>query len=129
MGTNDNTPKKNNPNFLRFIRESLNLSQEYVAAKLNISQQAYSRMENNPENITMGRLKQLAKILSVPLQTLVGEGDFYIQQHLNQTIPNVNSVMTVRGLADSEREIYEKRIEDLKNQLDVLNTFLLKFNL
>lgn len=110
------------------VRESSNLSQEYVASKLNLSQQAYSRMENNPESITIGRMKELSSVLGVPFNTLAGEEDMYIQQNYNQQGGNASTVMYIQGLADNERAVYEKRIEDLKEQINALNTLLIKLS-
>jgi transcriptional regulator with XRE-family HTH domain len=115
-------------NKIKMVRESSNLSQEYVASKLNLSQQAYSRMEKNPDNITVGRLRELSAILGVPFNTLAGEEDMYIQQNYNQQGGNAGTVMYIQGLADSERAVYEKRIEDLKEQISSLNALLLKLS-
>lgn len=112
-------------NKIKMVRESINLSQEYVAAKLNISQQAYSRMEKNPDNISVSRLRELSSILGVPFNTLVGEDDLYIQQNYNQQGGNAGTVMYVQGLADSERKVYEERINDLKQQLEAMQKLLL----
>ena len=38
---------------IRLIRESKGYSQEYMASQLNITQQAYSRLEKQPETITL----------------------------------------------------------------------------
>jgi transcriptional regulator with XRE-family HTH domain len=50
-------PNKEYPkiNKIRMLREGIGLSQEYVAEKLNITQQAYSKMEKNPQNVTLER--------------------------------------------------------------------------
>lgn len=114
-------------NKIKMVRESCNFSQEYVAAKLNISQQAYSRMEKNPDNISVGRLRELSAILGVPFSTLAGEEDMYIQQNYKQQGGNSGTVVHVKGLADSERNAYEKHIEHLKEQIDSLNALLMKF--
>ncbi len=114
-------------NKIKMVREGSNFSQEYVAAKLNISQQAYSRMEKNPDNITVGRLRELSAIFGVPFQTLAGEEDLYIQQNYNQQGGNAGTVVHVKGLADSERAVYENRIEDLKEQIASLNALLITF--
>ncbi len=112
-------------NKIKMVRESINLSQEYVATKLNISQQAYSRMEKNPDNISVSRLRELSAILGVPFNTLVGEDDLYIQQNYNQQGGNAGTVMYVQGMADSERKVYEERINDLKQQLEAMQKLLL----
>ena len=126
--TSDKDNYKGLGNKIKMVRESSNLSQEYVASKLNLSQQAYSRMEKNPDNITVGRLRELSAILGVPFNTLAGEEDMYIQQNYNQQGGNAGTVMYIQGLADSERAVYEKRIEDLKEQISSLNMLLLKLS-
>jgi transcriptional regulator with XRE-family HTH domain len=110
------------------VRESINLSQEYVANKLHISQQAYSRMEKNPDNISVARMRDLSAILGVPFNTLVGEDDLYIQQNYNQQGGNAGTVMYVQGMAENERKVYEERINDLKQQIEAFRQLLLALN-
>lgn len=64
---------------LRVIREFRNYSQEHIAARLGISQNAYSRIENNQTKITAERLQLLAAILGVPTEELLSEKDPVIQ--------------------------------------------------
>lgn len=47
---------------IRFIREQLGYSQEYVATQLGITQQSYSNIEKKPEKATLQRLKDIAAI-------------------------------------------------------------------
>jgi transcriptional regulator with XRE-family HTH domain len=58
---------------LRLLREYRNYSQEYIAEKLGITQNAYSRIENNQTRLTAERLEKLAVILSVSLMELLSE--------------------------------------------------------
>src|ERR1700760_2800942 len=56
---------------LRLLREDRNYSQEYIAEKLGITQNAYSRIENNQTRLTAERLEKLAVILDIsPLEIL-----------------------------------------------------------
>ena len=48
---------------IRKIREHRNYTQEYLAAKLRISQNAYSKIELGYTKITVERLFQIAEIL------------------------------------------------------------------
>jgi len=50
---------------IRKIREHRNYTQEYLAAKLTISQNAYSKIELGYTKITVERLFQIAIILEV----------------------------------------------------------------
>ena len=108
------------------VRESRQLSQEYVAGRMKISQQAYSRLEHDGENVSLKRLKQLAEALEVPLQSLIGDDDLYIQQNYNQQGGNASSVLYIQGLADTERLAYENHISDLRRQIALLESLLAK---
>ncbi|RFZ95725.1 XRE family transcriptional regulator [Mucilaginibacter conchicola] len=56
---------------IRKRREDLNYTQEYLAAKLNISQNAYSKIELGYTKITVERLFQIADILESELTDLI----------------------------------------------------------
>ncbi len=100
---------------IRFIREQLGYSQEYVANQLGITQQSYSNIEKNPEKATLKRLKEVARILQVSFVTLLGEDDIYIQQNFHQQGGNAATQMNI---SNSEKEIYENFINELKAQID-----------
>ncbi|MDN3551299.1 helix-turn-helix domain-containing protein [Mucilaginibacter aquaedulcis] len=56
---------------IRNTRESLNYTQEYLAAKLSISQNAYSKIELGYTKITVERLFQIAAILETDVHELI----------------------------------------------------------
>ncbi|MCO5937389.1 helix-turn-helix domain-containing protein [Mucilaginibacter sp. RB4R14] len=56
---------------IRNKREELNYTQEYLAAKLNISQNAYSKIELGYTKITVERLFQIAEIIDTDLIDLI----------------------------------------------------------
>lgn len=60
---------------LRKFREFRNYSQEYIAEKLGITQNAYSRIETNQTKITTERLRQLAEILNIPISDLISDAE------------------------------------------------------
>lgn len=62
-------------NKIRMLREGIGFSQDYVAKKLNITQQAYSKIEKSPNTATLERLKQPSEVLGVKINSLVGEDD------------------------------------------------------
>lgn len=57
---------------IRKTREHLHYTQEYLAAKLNISQNAYSKIELGYTKITLERLFQIAEILGIGALELIG---------------------------------------------------------
>ncbi len=52
---------------IKHYREMKNYSQKYVAGKMGISQNAYSKIENNITQLTVHHLKDLSNILEVPI--------------------------------------------------------------
>lgn len=64
---------------IKRYREMRNFSQKYVAAKMGISQNAYSKIENNITQLTVHHVKELSKILDVPITDLLRD-DFEIHK-------------------------------------------------
>ncbi|MCE7065686.1 helix-turn-helix domain-containing protein [Dyadobacter sp. CY326] len=58
---------------IRKIREFRNYTQEYLAMKLGISQNAYSKIELGYTRLTLERLIQIAQILGVDIVDLINE--------------------------------------------------------
>lgn len=52
-------------NLIRKIRRELDLSQEYIAQELNISQKAFSDIENGKTKLTSSMLLRISTILNV----------------------------------------------------------------
>lgn len=48
-----------------------NYSQKYVASRMDMSQNAYSKIENNITQLTVHHIKELSKILEVPITDLL----------------------------------------------------------
>jgi len=100
-------------NIIYLIRTSLGFSQEYVASQLNITQQNYSRLEKNPDSISVKRLKQLAEIFNVDVHTLIPSHKAY--KHLkNSPVDRVFPEVFI------QKEIYENQIRDLKSEINFL---------
>lgn len=56
---------------IRKVREFKNYTQDYLAAKLGISQNAYSKIELSYSKITLDRLFHIALILEVEVTQLI----------------------------------------------------------
>jgi len=90
---------------IKKYREMRNYSQKYIAAKLGVSQNAYSKIENNITQLTVHHIKELSKILEVPVTDLLKD-DFEIHKPI--TIPRV---VTKTDLL-SHIEILHKSVEE-----------------
>jgi transcriptional regulator with XRE-family HTH domain len=102
--------KYERPSTIRMIRESNGFSQEYLASKLEITQQAYSNIEKNTENASVKRLKQISSIFSVPVTSLIGESEHYGQQNFQQQGGQAATIIHVQGMPENERQLYERLI-------------------
>lgn len=101
-------------NVIYKLRMEKGLTQQQVAKKLNISQQAYQRYENTDiKSISLETLLKLTDVFQTTLSYLLGlnkEED----QHNNKLISNRFNQMTIEeGLVINER----KKINELVNKL------------
>jgi transcriptional regulator with XRE-family HTH domain len=102
---------------IRLIREAKGYSQDYIAKKLKVSQQAYSSMEKQPDNMSLKRLIDLCKVLEVNLVTLLSEDNVYVQQNYNQQGGQASNKMTANNSSELEKELYERIIAQLKEEI------------
>lgn len=68
---------------IRKIREFRNYTQDYLAVKLHISQNAYSKIELGYSSITLTRLIQIAEILEVDIIDIINTDDDDLLQKLS----------------------------------------------
>jgi transcriptional regulator with XRE-family HTH domain len=117
---------KKSVNRIKVLRESKGFSQDYIASKLEITQQAYSKIENSPDSASLKRLRDLSEVLGVTLTSIIGEDDTYILQNFHQQGGQASTVMHNTGLSENERRLYENHISDLKSEVETLRKLLLK---
>ncbi|MEO3403280.1 helix-turn-helix transcriptional regulator [Mucilaginibacter sp. CAU 1740] len=63
-------------NYIRHLRETKNYSQEYMAAKMRMSQNSYSKIELNYSKLTVDRLIQIARLLDIDPGTLISACEY-----------------------------------------------------
>jgi transcriptional regulator with XRE-family HTH domain len=112
--------KNNISENIRFLRDSKGYSQGYVSDKLKVTQQAYSRMEKNPENMSLKRLRDLSKILGVELITILDEDNAYIQHNFNQKGGQAATKMVFNQASQETSNLYERLINQLKDEVEFL---------
>ena len=74
---------------IRKYRDLRNYSQDYVARKMGISQNAYSKIENNITQLTVNHVKQISQILEVSIVDLLKD-EFEIHGPVFLTNENIN---------------------------------------
>jgi transcriptional regulator with XRE-family HTH domain len=113
---------------LRLLREYRNYSQVYIADQLGITQNAYSRIENNQTRLTADRLGKLAIILNVSLLELLSEKEPVIQfsETSSPAVPSIKDEHW-KEMIESTRLLYgqvisskDEKIANLENELSFL---------
>ncbi len=91
---------------IKKYRELRNYSQKYVASKMGMSQNAYSKIENNITQLTVHHVKELAKILEVSITDLLRD-DFEI--HKPFSIPKtVTKADILQHITSLQQKVMEK---------------------
>jgi transcriptional regulator with XRE-family HTH domain len=93
---------------IKNAREVKNLTQDYVAKKLGITQRAYSKIENDEVNIVVNKLLEIAKILGVsPNEFLPSEGSHVY----NNIVTSQKGNGFVINQAEKAIELYDKLLK------------------
>jgi len=106
---------------IRTLRNAKGYSQEYVAAKLNISQNTYSKIESGQTKLTIDRVEQLAKLYEVEPEFFF-QGDASIINYNNGTYSKAVANIYTESYHESAETSEEIRllIEDQRNQIKFL---------
>src|ERR1700761_745980 len=113
---------------LRLLREYRNYSQEYIAEKLGITQNAYSRIENNQTRLTAERLEKLAFILEISPLALLSKKEPVL--HFGETpLPASNHAHEEhwKEMMDNTKQLYgqvittkDEKIAHLEDEISFL---------
>jgi transcriptional regulator with XRE-family HTH domain len=103
---------------IRAIREIKNISQTYMADQLDIAQRTYSAIENDESRLTVTKLEDIARILEVPVATILEfdpESSHANLKSLESTIRKVDD--NVQKLSTDIRYI-KNQVEEIKNAIN-----------
>ena len=89
---------------IRKFREMRNYSQEYVAGKMGISQNAYSKIENNITQLTVSHVRQISAILEVSVMDLLKD-DFEIRHGSAMQMESVTKEALLLNLEQIRKKI------------------------
>ncbi|MBX3254257.1 MAG: helix-turn-helix transcriptional regulator [Chitinophagaceae bacterium] len=106
---------------IRKIRELRNLTQDYVAGRLGISQSNYARIEKDNVGISDERLQQLAEILGTTAENIEGFDEqvvFNISSSTNvHAINNVRELVNHYHISAELKQLYEDKIRLLEEKI------------
>lgn len=99
---------------LKKARIGKNLTQEYLAEVLNVSQKTYSNFENDKSKPAFAQVEDIAKHLDVSVLDFLS-GDSVT---INSTNGDHSGFIYQNQLPEKLIEQYEERIKELKEQVD-----------
>lgn len=111
---------------IRSFRESKGISQEQMADKLNISQSAYSRMENGESNSWVQHIEKLSGEFGIKPEELFNDFDSInqneMENHSSAVFNHVysNAHITINTLSEKLIELYETKIKFLEDEIEKL---------
>jgi transcriptional regulator with XRE-family HTH domain len=122
---------------IKRIREMRGITQEEIAEALNLTAQAYGRMERGETSISAERLGKIAEKLGVNTDEIMryDENKFIISGNSNNGEANEDALQFNLNIYESERAIevlketisnQHEQIKFLQNQVEKLTDLLLK---
>jgi transcriptional regulator with XRE-family HTH domain len=92
---------------IRKFREFRNYSQDYVARKMGISQNAYSKIENNITQLTVNHVKLISVILDVPVIDLLSD-DFEIHAPTTMHTESISKEALLQAMTNIQTKLNDK---------------------
>lgn len=109
---------------IKKLRELKNYTQAYMASQLNLSVSGYGKIERDETEITINRLKEIARILDVNEQTILGFNENIVFNMSNNNTAHANGVVQNQQIIQDEG--WKKAIETLENENAFLKAMLNK---
>jgi putative transcriptional regulator len=108
-------------NNIKTIRESKNLTADYIAQQMGISQSTYSRKETGESDFSLTELIRLGEVFEVSVSKII-DMDLanVINQYNNYPSGEVHQTVTSEEGYKAALAQYEKEVEYLKRQNDAL---------
>jgi len=109
---------------IKLIREMRGFSQENVATKLGIAQNAYSRIETNQTKLESGMLVKLSEVLGVSPMDILSSQPAIVNLQSNKGTQQ--SFGYVENVISGQKELYEKMLEGKDAEINRLNKIIEK---
>ncbi|MBI2257929.1 MAG: helix-turn-helix transcriptional regulator [Flavobacteriia bacterium] len=103
---------------IRKFRLEKKIKQEEIADLLNISQRAYSKIENNEVQIKVDRLQQIAEILDVETKKLLPESNNNHFENVNYS--QIGNGKVINNANNKIEELYKKIIKKQEEEIEYL---------
>jgi transcriptional regulator with XRE-family HTH domain len=100
---------------IQFIRDIRKYTQEYMSAKIGVSQKTYSNYENGKKDLSDDEIKKIAEALEVSPQALKTIDDKIVIHQITTNHAITTDKVTVNnnnGLPEDEKVLFERIIAE-----------------
>ena len=108
---------------IRKVRELKGYTQDFMAGKLEMSQRAYSKIENNDIKLDWGRIEDISKILDIEPTDLVSFDDSLVFNNCSQS---GKFQVFNNNFPEELKKSYEDRVHHLEKEVLFLRGLLSK---
>ena len=108
---------------IRKVRELKGFTQDYMAGQLEMSQRAYSKIENNDIKLDWSRIENISKILNIEPIDLVSFDDNLV---FNNCTNSGKAHIMNNNFPDELKKSYEDRIAHLEEEVLFMRGLLAK---
>lgn len=106
---------------IKKLRELKNLTQEYMADQLGLSQSSYSKIEAGEVDIPYSRLEDVSKILGLKPEDIVMFNEHMVFNVMhNQT----GNGLVINQMSENEKALYQENVALLKEEIAYLKSVL-----
>jgi transcriptional regulator with XRE-family HTH domain len=110
---------------IKKLRELKNLTQDYMAQELGVTQGAYSRMELGETEVTYSKLERIADILQMKPEEIITFNENMVFNIMHNDVGN-GLVINNNQLSEGEKNLYLQQIDLLKEEVAYLKELLNK---
>ncbi len=105
-----------------------NFTQEYMATCLQLSQRAYSNIENGQTQLTVERLFEISKTLEVNVGEIIGvENQHVFNNNFNNHAPqNKGNLVFNHDNFEEQRQLYERILKAKEEEIQFLKSLIQK---
>jgi transcriptional regulator with XRE-family HTH domain len=101
------------------LREIKGWKQEYMADRLNISQQSYSNIESGKVDVPFSRIEEIATVFEIKPEELVSFDEKYVLNNYGEVSGNSN-VIGVNYFPSEIKQLYEDKIKLLEDKIQLM---------
>ncbi len=102
---------------IRKIREFKGYSQENMAGELDMSITGYGKIERNEVSLSLDKLQEIAKILDVQMEQILGFDEAIAFNNFNSSI---NNQIGHSSFPPEMKQLYEDKIKLLEDKVHLL---------